>query len=138
MQYSCMRPLVVIESPFAGDIRRNVHYADCLMLDSLTRGESPFLGHLLYPRVFNDSDPEMRAAGINAHIAIIHRADLVAVGMDLGDPTTGMLQATALARSINKPLVYRYLGKDWEKTYVPRPTPLFLEAPLYARLRTGR
>lgn len=131
--YCCMRPFVVIESPFAGDIRRNVHYADCLMMDSLQRGESPYLGHLLYPRVFDDSDPKMREAGIQAHMAVIDRADIVVVGMDLGSPTVGMMKAIMLAESIEKTVARRYLGPGWAKRYTPRPTPQFMEAGLYAR-----
>ena len=34
-------PLVIIESPFAGDVDTNVKYARACMRDSLNRGESP-------------------------------------------------------------------------------------------------
>jgi hypothetical protein len=122
-----IRPLVVIESPFAGDLARNIHYADCMMMDSLRRGESPFLGHLLYPRVWDDTDPEQRDAGIAAHCAVIAKADYIVFGMDLGDPTRGMLEAEKFARRLSRsvPITRRYLGLDWQHRIRPRPTPRF-------------
>lgn len=39
---------VVVESPFAGDIQKNIEYARKCMADCLKRGEAPFASHLLY------------------------------------------------------------------------------------------
>lgn len=107
------RPVVVIESPFAGDLQTNIHYADCLLFDSLVRGEVPFMGHLLYPRVFDDRLPSMRDAGIQAHIAMIERADYVVIGLDLGAPSSGMRFGIKYAIEHNKPIVERFLGPFW-------------------------
>ena len=50
---------VIIESPFAGDVDRNLRYARAAMRDCLLRGESPYASHLLYtqPGVLNDDIP---------------------------------------------------------------------------------
>lgn len=41
--------LVVIESPYAGDVERNLRYVRAAMRDCLLRGEAPFASHALYP-----------------------------------------------------------------------------------------
>lgn len=39
---------VILESPYAGEIDRNIRYARACVRDSLLRGESPIASHLLY------------------------------------------------------------------------------------------
>ncbi len=78
--------LVIIESPFAGDVARNVEYARAAMRDCLLRGEAPYASHLLYPQpgVLNDDDPGERQHGIHAGLAWGKMADAVVVYTDLG------------------------------------------------------
>jgi hypothetical protein len=54
--------LVIVESPFAGDVAANLSYGRRCMADCLRRGEAPFASHLLYtqPGVLDDSLPEER------------------------------------------------------------------------------
>lgn len=71
-----MRPLIVIESPYAGQskiwpvafVQRwlNRRYARACMRDSILRGEAPIASHLLYtqPGILRDHIPAERAAGI--------------------------------------------------------------------------
>ena len=42
--------LMIVESPYAGDMEANTEYARdaCATLDSLMRGEAPIASHLLY------------------------------------------------------------------------------------------
>lgn len=40
--------LVIIESPFAGDVVRNLRYLRACMRDCLRRGEAPYASHALY------------------------------------------------------------------------------------------
>lgn len=64
--------LVVLESPYAGDVGANVAYARAAMADSIRKhGEAPIASHLLYtqPGVLDDSLPEERALGIAAGLA---------------------------------------------------------------------
>ena len=78
--------LVVIESPYAGDVERNVRYARAAMADSLARGEAPIASHLLYtqPGILRDSEVEEREFGIRAGLAWGARAELVAFYVDFG------------------------------------------------------
>lgn len=106
---------VCVESPFRGDVALNIRYADACMLDCLSRCESPFLGHLQYPRVLDDDNPEHRAWGIEAHCAWLRAAERVAVYVDLG-VTDGMIKAITLAESLTPPIPYEYrrLGESWQ------------------------
>lgn len=78
--------LVVIESPYAGDVERNLRYLRAAMADSLARGEAPFAGHGLYtqPGVLRDEVPEERAKGIAAGFAWGRVAETRAFYVDLG------------------------------------------------------
>lgn len=78
--------LVVVESPYAGDVERNVAYARAAIRDCLLRGEAPFASHLLYTQdgVLNDLIPSEREHGIHAGFAWRHKADATVVYEDLG------------------------------------------------------
>ena len=58
----------IVESPYAGDVERNLAYLRAAMHDCFKRGEIPFASHALYtqPGVLNDHDPVERAQGIAA------------------------------------------------------------------------
>lgn len=60
------RPLVIVESPYAGDVERNLRYARECMADCIRRGERPFASHLLYTQegILDDEDVEQRRLGI--------------------------------------------------------------------------
>jgi hypothetical protein len=77
---------VIIESPFAGQVERNLAYVRACMRDCLLRGEAPFASHALYtqPGVLNDDVPEDRNLGIDAVFAWREHADLTVFYVDLG------------------------------------------------------
>ena len=81
---------VIIESPYkpdqhnGRDLFQNLAYARDCMSNSLSRGESPFLSHLLYTQVLDDDIPEERQLGMNSALAWYAVADLCAVYIDLG------------------------------------------------------
>jgi len=60
---------VLLESPYAGDVDRNVKYLKECLRDSLSRGEAPFASHAIYPLVLDDEDEEERRQGIDAGLA---------------------------------------------------------------------
>jgi hypothetical protein len=62
---------VILESPYAGDIERNVNYARMAVRDSLSRGEAPIASHLLYTQdgILNDNNEHERSWGIDAGLA---------------------------------------------------------------------
>jgi len=97
---------VIIESPYAGSAEDNVSYARSAMLDSLRRGEAPFLSHLLYTQVLNDLMPEHRAMGIEAGLLWGEVAERTIVCNDLGI-STGMRLGIDAAYQCGRPVVYR-------------------------------
>jgi len=103
--------LVVIESPYAGDVERNVAYARRALRDCFTRGESPAASHLLYTQIFNDDYPEQRRWGVEAGHAWIRVADAVAVYDDYGI-SKGMQQGIAAAEKHGIPIEYRKINGD--------------------------
>lgn len=78
--------IVIIESPFAGDVDKNIAYARAALRDSLLRGEAPYASHLLYTQedVLDDNDDEQRLMGMTAGWAFVRVADYIAVYDDLG------------------------------------------------------
>lgn len=107
------RKLVVIESPYAGNVARNEEYARACMSDSIARGEAPFLSHLLYTQVLDDLDEEERKTGIQCGFAWSERADLVAVYTDLGI-SPGMYAGIERAAHAGQATEYRKVrGVPW-------------------------
>lgn len=100
---------VSVESPLAGDFRRNVRYAQLCMLDSLRRGEAPYLSHLLYPQVYDDADSEQRKLSIEAGRSYLLISNKVAFYTDLG-MSPGMEEAEKLAQQHRIPRERRALG----------------------------
>ena len=102
--------LVVIESPYAGDVERNTQYARDAMADSLHRGEAPIASHLLYtqPGILDDLIPGERTLGIEAGLAWGAHADLVAVYSDLG-ASSGMALGIERALAEGREIEYRSL-----------------------------
>lgn len=103
-----IKKLVIIESPFAGDVEANVAYARAALRDSLARGEAPYASHLLYtqPGVLDDEKPEERELGITAGWEVMRRADLVAVYEDRG-VSRGMEGGIARAHALGIPVERR-------------------------------
>ncbi len=107
---------VILESPYGSPdgavVDRNEEYAEACMLDSLRRGESPYLSHLLYTRVLDDQVPAEREWGLAAAQAWIIKADAVVVYTDRGI-SDGMGDAISLAMDELVPIEYRQLGGAW-------------------------
>lgn len=97
--------LVIVESPYAGDVEKHVRYARECMADCLRRGDAPFASHLLYTQegVLDDGVPAERLLGIEAGLAWGAKAELTAVYTDCGISSgmkTGILRALAEGRSV--------------------------------------
>src|SRR5690606_9677942 len=103
---------VVIESPYAGDVERNVRYARACLLDSLRRGEAPIASHLLYPQVLDDADEEERALGIGVGLIWAKQADAAIFYCDLGF-SPGMHQAARFYDLIGTETITRKIGGAW-------------------------
>ena len=101
---------VILESPYAGDVERNVAYARAALRDSLMRGEAPIASHLLYtqPGVLDDLDPAERTMGIEAGLAWGHEAAATAVYRDHGI-SRGMRYGIERAEREGRPVEFRWL-----------------------------
>ncbi|WP_327292417.1 DUF7768 domain-containing protein [Streptomyces sp. NBC_01198] len=105
--------LVVLESPYAGDVEKNLTYARAAMADCLRRGEAPFASHLLYTQegILDDDKPEEREMGIRAGLLWGDkvRATIV-VYVDLGI-SKGMAAAIERASTAGRRIEIRHLEK---------------------------
>lgn len=104
-------PLVLIESPYAGDLETNITYARACMRDSLLRGEAPFAMHLLYTQegILKDEIPEERAWGLEVGFAWGIHAQKSIVYTDLGI-TPGMEFGIQRAEEEGRPVEYRQIS----------------------------
>lgn len=100
--------LVVVESPYAGDVDANVEYARRCVRDCLARGEAPIASHLLYtqPGILDDEIPEERRKGIDAGLAWLRCADASVVYTDRG-VSRGMEYGIEAARAAGIPVEFR-------------------------------
>ena len=100
--------LVIIESPYAGDVAVNVEYARHCVRDSLSRGEAPIASHLLYtqPGILDDNIPAERQWGIDAGLAWRAVAQASVVYTDMGI-SKGMEYGIPAATAAGIPVEYR-------------------------------
>lgn len=100
--------LVVLESPYAGDVDRNLRYARAAIRDCLLRGESPIASHLLLtqPGILDDTVPDERRLGMRAGWAWFPAAAAVVVYEDLGI-SSGMHAGIAEAGNYGLPIELR-------------------------------
>ncbi len=103
--------LVLIETPYAGDVDTNIKFARACMRDSLGRGEAPFAMHLLYTQegILNDDIPEERNWGIEAGLAWGKHANKTVVYTNLGI-TPGMEFGIQRANEEGREIEYREIN----------------------------
>ncbi len=93
---------VVIESPYAGNVKLNLHYLDLCILDCIKRGETPYASHKMLTTALDDADEEDRSVGITAGramaVSIRLHGGTVAFYVDLGN-STGMRAAVRFYES---------------------------------------
>lgn len=110
--------IVILESPFAGNIKRNIEYARRCVKDCLLRGEAPMASHLLYtqPGILDDNIPKERELGINAGLEWRKVAEASVVYTDYGI-SKGMEYGIKAAEEAGIPVKYRSLFalKDLEE-----------------------
>ncbi len=112
---------VIVESPFAGDVERNIAYARLCLRDCLLRGEAPIASHLLYtqPNVLKDNIQEERDLGISAGLTWGCAAETTVVYTDYG-VSNGMRLGIQRAKSDGRVVEYRrlfqFLSPEEQKT----------------------
>ena len=102
---------VIIESPYAGDVARNVEYARRCMKDSIRRGEAPLVSHLLYTQVLDDTDTAERRDGIECGFAWREGANHTVIYTDYGI-SYGMQLGIDHATEIRHTMIYRQIGEN--------------------------
>lgn len=112
--------LVIVESPYAGDVDRNLAYARRALRDCLLRGEAPLASHLLYtqPGVLDDDVPAERTLGIEGGLSWGAVAELTVVYADLGW-SAGMRLGVERAKQEGRPVEIRYLDGPLEQVTAP-------------------
>lgn len=105
--------LVIVESPFAGDVEANIQYARRCVRDSLSRGEAPIASHLLYTQqgILDDDVPSERQWGIDAGLAWRTVAEASVVYVDRGI-SKGMEYGIAAAKEAGMPVEIRSIGDE--------------------------
>ncbi|AKU93340.1 hypothetical protein AKJ09_00072 [Labilithrix luteola] len=106
--------LTVIESPYAGDIKKNIEYAKKCVLDCLRRGEAPYASHLFFTQdgLLDDTVPEQRKQGMEAGFAWGEKGAQRAVYIDRG-LSSGMMAGIAEAVERGQKVVFRSIeGRD--------------------------
>ena len=102
---------VIIESPYAGEVRDNLEYARLCVKDSLDKGEAPLASHLLYtqPGILDDFNQAERDKGIEAGLTWMKSADKVIYYIDNG-MSIGMKYSLLYAKLLEKKIEYRKLN----------------------------
>ena len=102
--------LVILESPFAGDVERNIEYARMCVRHSLSLREAPIASHLLYTQkgILNDNIESERQWGIDAGLAWKAVAEKHVFYVDYG-MSKGMRYAKRKAKENDIPIEFRYI-----------------------------
>lgn len=111
-----MRP-VVLESPYAGDVNRNVAYARAAVAHAIQQGDAPLASHLLYtqPGILIDLKPDERQLGIECGYEWGALARAAVVYEDLG-VSHGMEKAIERYRGLALPIEFRTIpGWTWDR-----------------------
>lgn len=98
--------LIILESPYAGNVEFNVEYAKLCMKDALKRNEAPMVSHLLYTQCLDDKDPIERILGIQAGLSFKKVVSKTVVYTDLGI-SAGMQLGIDDAIKNNREIEYR-------------------------------
>ena len=101
-------PIVIVESPYAGDIEANLAYAREACANCLTRGEIPYASHLFFPQFLDDLQPVEREIGMTAGYAFWRNASKIVFYLDRG-MSNGMRRAKTRAIDMNIPIEMRWL-----------------------------
>ena len=107
------RPLVIVESPYAGDIDAHVAYAKRAVHDCMLRGEAPIASHLLFtqPGILDDNRPDERRLGIECGLAWYQAKVVVMFYVDYGI-SPGMSQALKYCDLTQTPFEWRTIGRN--------------------------
>lgn len=109
-----LRPLAIIESPYAGDVDRNVTYARRAVRWALERGFAPIASHLLYtqPGILDDNNPAERQWGIDAGLAWHAVPGVKTLVFDDYGMSRGMNYGISVAQEHGTPYTFQSIGEN--------------------------
>lgn len=135
--------LVIIESPYKGDVERNKLYLRACIRDCLSRGESPYASHRMLTDALDDDNPEERKLGIEAGLAWRHVRQPV-FDDDSNIPDSFVLRYKLVCHAFYVDLgcsggmsyakeAYDKEGVLYEERTLPADDPFFTSVPAYTR-----
>ncbi len=83
---------VIVESPYAGEVEKNMGYLAVCLKDCIVRGETPYASHWMLTTILDDKDPEERKIGIEAGLSMRQCIGRAVFYIDRGW-SSGMLNA---------------------------------------------
>lgn len=102
--------LIYVASPYAGDVKGNVRFAEEACRYVMDQGCAFFAPHLLYPTILDDSVPSERALGMAMGTTVLSKCDeLWAFGERV---SPGMQSEIAEAQRLGIPVRRIALLKD--------------------------
>jgi len=114
--------LVQLETPFAADtpeeIAANIDYARRCARHCFDLGEAPFVSHLLYTQMLDDTFAPHRKQGIDAGLAWASNAEASVVYTDRG-VSPGMEKGIARAEAEGRPVERRTLPLGYQQMKLP-------------------
>lgn len=105
---SLKKTYVLIESPFQGDKENNKQYAREAMTDSISKGETPIVPHLMFTQVLNDDISEEREIGLTLAMSFHQIVDKIVAYTDKG-VSEGMQRSISKAIKMNIDVEYRLI-----------------------------
>jgi hypothetical protein len=105
--------MVVVESPFAGDVDRNLKYARAAISDCIKRGEIPYASHLFYTQegILDDTLQHERDLGIKMGFAWAILAPKRVYYSDYGQ-SGGMVLSIGESQKYNQKREIRYINEN--------------------------
>jgi hypothetical protein len=92
-----------VVSPYAGNVAENVAAAVRYCRKVIDDGYMPVAGHLLYPQILDDNDPEERDLGLLFGLALLRTCDEVWV---FGTVSDGVEKEIEEAKRLKKRVRY--------------------------------
>ena len=97
------RKKIYVASPYAGNVAENVAAAVRYCRKVIDDGYMPVAGHLLYPQILDDNDPEERDLGLLFGLALLRTCDEVWV---FGTVSDGVEKEIEEAKRLKKRVRY--------------------------------
>lgn len=114
VSYAVYRPIVYICSPYAGDVKQNVRWAQAYCRFAVQKNCVPIATHLLFPQFMDDTDPAQRQQALFMSRLLLTKCNEVWV---FGETISqGMASEIRKAESRNKTI--RYFTKDCQEIQV--------------------